>query len=220
MKIGIIGAGYIGRAITDLAISAGHAVMVSNSRKPDTLASMVAFTGATAGTASEAAAFGDIVVLAVPFTARNSLPADALSGKIVVDANNYYPHRDGHIPELVEHQATTSEIIAACLPSSRIVKAFNAILANDLPRDAKPKGASGRRALPIASDDSDAKEIVAAFQDDLGFDVVDAGRLADSWRFERAKPGYCIALDKAGMERALVAAERNVEVEDGSWRGK
>ena len=220
MKVGIIGAGYIGRAVTDLAISAGHSVMVSNSRSPDTLASMVAFSGAAAGTVEEAATFGDIVILAVPFNARNALPVGGLAGKIVVDANNYYPHRDGDIPELVQHQTTTSEMIAACLPSARIVKAFNAILANDLPRDAKPKGTPGRRALPIASDDREAKEIVAAFQDDLGFDVVDAGGLADSWRFERAKPGYCIPLDKSGMERALAAAERGVEVEDGSWRRK
>ena len=218
MKIGIIGAGYIGRAVAELASAAGYEVMISNSRGPDTLSSVAVTTRSRAGTAEEAARFGDIVVIAIPFKNRDQLNPDALAGKIVVDAGNYYPQRDGHIEALDKRQTTTSEITATLLPKSRIVKGFNAILAKDLERDGKPKGTAGRRALPIAGDDDEAKRIVAEFHDKIGFDVVDAGSLADSWRFERAKPGYCIRLDMAGMKSALAAAERDVEVAEGSWR--
>ena len=109
-------------------------------------------------------------------------------------------------------------MIAACLPSAKVVKAFNAILATDLEKDGKPAGATGRRALPIAGDDAAAKKLVAEFQDRIGFDVVDTGGLAESWRFERAKPGYCVPLDRAGMEQAVAAAVRDAEVADGAWR--
>lgn len=218
MKIGIIGAGYIGRAVAELASTAGCEVMISNSRGPDTLSSVAVTTRSQAGTAEDAARFGDVVVVAIPFKNRDQLDPEALAGKIVVDAGNYYPQRDGHIEPLDQRQTTTSEMTAALLPKSRIVKAFNAILAKDLERHGLPKGTPGRRALPIAGDDDEAKRIVAEFHDSIGFDVVDAGSLAESWRFERAKPGYCVRLDVAGMKRALAEAERNVEVAEGSWR--
>jgi len=218
MKIGIVGAGYIGRALAELATTAGHEVMISNSRGPDTLSSVAMATRSTAGTVQEAAAFGDIVFIAIPFKHRDQLNADDYAGKIVGDANNYYPQWEWNIPELDENRTTTSEIIQSLLPKARVVKAFNAILAKDLERDGKPAGTPGRRALPIAGDDAEAKVLVAEFHDSIGYDVVDGGTLADSWRFERAKPGYCVPFDKDGMTAALAAAKRDEEATDGSWR--
>ncbi len=218
MKIGIIGAGFIGRTLAWLGVQHGYEAMVSNSRGPQTLISTACAIHVQIGTVEEAAAFGDIVVVAIPFHARASLPAAALAGKIVVDAMNYYPDRDGAIPELDRRETTTSAMVAALLPGARVVKAFNAILANDLETGGRPTGVPDRRALPIAADDAGAKAAVTAFQEQIGFDAVDAGGLEESWRFERAKPAYCVPFDNAGLKQALAAAERNVDVPEGSWR--
>ena len=217
MKIGIIGAGYIGRALTKHAMAAGHDVMLSNSRGPQTLHSFAAALQCKTGTAQQAAEFGEVVAVAVPFINREQLPVAALTGKTVIDPNNYYPDRDGHIAELDDRSTTTSEIMSRILPHSHVVKAFNAIFAADLEADGKPAGTPGRRALPIAGDNADAKRVVAGLQDSFGFDVVDAGALAESWRFERDKPGYCLPLDVAGWREALAAAERTVEMPVGTW---
>ncbi|ORE96912.1 NAD(P)-binding domain-containing protein [Aurantimonas sp. 22II-16-19i] len=218
MRIGMIGAGFVSQNLAALAIARGHEVMLSNSRDPKTLFSAGATLGCRTGTAEEAAAFGDVVLVAVPLTAFDALPAPALAGKVVMDANNYYPQRDGQIGELDDHTETTSERLARHLPGARIVKAFNAIRAVELPRDAKAAGEAGRRALPIAGDDAEAKRVVMELTDELGYEPFDAGGLAESWRFERAKPAYCAALDRDGLKVALAAAERDVEVPDGSWR--
>lgn len=219
MRIGIIGAGYIGRAVAQLVLAAGHEAMLSNSRGPQTLTSVAAsIRGSQIGTVEEAAAFGEVVLVAVPFTHYRDLSADLLAGKIVLDANNYYPDRDGHIAELDRFETTTSQLLAAHLSKSRVVKVFNAILAQDLLDDGRPANATDRRALPIASQDAQAKLLVTGLLDDIGFDTVDGGALADSWRFERAKPAYCIALNKAELKVALAAARRDVELPHGSWR--
>lgn len=136
----------------------------------------------------------------------------------MLDANNYYPDRDGHIAVLDTFQTTTSRLLAEHLQGATVVKVFNAILAADLLTDARPHGSSERRALPVAADDADAKALVVGLLDELGFDAVDAGGLDESWRFERAKPAYCAPLDKSGLEIALAAAEREVELPLGSWR--
>lgn len=218
MRIGMIGAGFVSQNVARLALAKGHEVMISNSRDPKTLFSVGAALGCRTGTAEEAATFGDVVLVAVPLTAFGALPAQALAGRIVIDANNYYPQRDGEIAELTDHRETTSERLARHLPGARIVKAFNAIRAVELTRDAKAAGEAGRRTLPIAGDDAEAKRIVMELTDELGYEPFDAGGLAESWRFERAKPAYCVPLDRAGLAAALAAAERDVEVPDGSWR--
>lgn len=218
MKIGIIGAGFIGRGLASLAGKSDHEVMISNSRAPRTLGSTAVALRCQVGTAADAAAFGEVVMLAIPFYAIDSLPADALMGKIVVDANNYYPERDGAIAELDRNETTTSEMLARHLTGARVVKAFNAILQRDLEVDCRAAGAPDRRALPIAGDDAQAKQVVTGLLDQFGYDTVDAGPLAEGWRFQRAKPAYCIRLDSEGMKRALAAARRDVEVPHGSWR--
>ena len=218
MKIGIIGAGFIGRAVAKLGVAAGHDVMISNSRGPKSLSSMPSGIGCQIGTVEEAASFGDIVLLAVPFTAYTSIAPQLLAGKILMDANNYYPERDGNIATLDRHETTTSQMTAKHFANARVVKAFNAILAKDLEEDSRPVGAADRRALPIAGDDTGSKATIADLLNHMGFDCVDVGGLKDSWRFERAKPAYCIRLGAANLVKALAAAERDVEVEHGSWR--
>lgn len=219
MKIGMIGAGFIARAVAQRVLAAGHEAMLSNSRGPKTLTSLVAgIRGTQTGTVEEAAAFGDIVLVAIPFEHYRRIPADVLKGKIVLDANNYYPERDGRIEELDRFETTTSRLLAEHLPESTIVKVFNAILANDLLTDGRPHGAPDRRALPIAGDDLAAKQRVADLLDQIGFDSLDGGGLDESWRFERAKPAYCVPLDRDGLKQALAEAQRDVELEQGSWR--
>ncbi|VVD31686.1 NADPH-dependent F420 reductase [Paraburkholderia dioscoreae] len=218
MKMGILGAGFIGRAMATLAKQSGYEVMISNSRGPETLMSTAAAIGCRVGTAREAAAFGDVVVVAVPLRSYPALPAAELEGKIVIDTCNYYPDRDGHIDVLDQYAMTTSELMAGHLHGARLVKAFNAILAKDFETDGTPAGTPHRRALPMAGDDLAAKQVVAGILDQFGFDAVDAGSLSGSWRFERAKPVYCVRLNRAGVLEKLAEAKRDVELPHGSWR--
>lgn len=220
MQIGIVGSGFIGKALANLAVKQSHQVMISNSRGPDSLTGICYEIGCQAGTVEDAVKFGDVVFLAIPLKNIFQLESQIFKSKIVVDANNYYPQRDGQIADLDERRDTTSGLLAKHLPDAKIIKAFNAILAKDLTDDGRPSGAPERRALPIAGDDPDAKNIVGHIVDQFGFDVVDAGPISESWRFERAKPAYCIPLDISGLTAALAKAERNVEVAEGSWRPK
>ncbi|MGY2047908.1 NADPH-dependent F420 reductase [Methylobacterium sp. JK268] len=213
MKLGIIGAGYVGRAVATLAVRAGHEAMLSNSRGPRTLFSLPYATGARVGTVEEAVAFGEVVVVAIPLAAYRAVPVAPLEGRIVIDANNYYPERDGAIPELDRCETTTSELLAAHLPRSRIVKAFNAIPMTDLEQDGRPAGAADRRALPLAGDDAEAKALVAGLYEAFGFDAVDAGPLREGWRFERGTPAYCVRLDRAALVETLAGTRRDVAPE-------
>jgi 8-hydroxy-5-deazaflavin:NADPH oxidoreductase len=190
--IGLIGSGNIGSTVARLAIAAGHEVVLSNSRGPETLAELVAELGpqARAATAEEAAQAGDIVVVTVPLRAYRDVPAAALVGKVVIDTNNYYPERDGVFEELEDGSSTTGELLQEHLAESRVVKGFNNIWFEHLRSLARPAGSADRSALPIAGDDAAAKEAVAELLDSLGFDVVDAGPLAENWRTQRDTPAY------------------------------
>jgi predicted dinucleotide-binding enzyme len=137
----------------------------------------------------------------------------------VLDTSNYYPARDGAINSLDNLEATTSGLVQERLgPRARVVKFFNAIMDVDIPADARSHGTAGRRALPLAGDDAEAKRMAADLIDQFGYDPVDAGSLADSWRFERAMPAYCLPFDVAGLTAALASAQRGLELPDGSWR--
>jgi 8-hydroxy-5-deazaflavin:NADPH oxidoreductase len=206
MKIGIIGAGFIARAVAAVAIKHGHEVMVSNTRGPETLFSLVATVGCKTGTPEAAARFGDIVLVAIPLKAYRTIPIAPLDGKIVLDANNYYPGRDGHIDELDRNEITTSELLARHLPNSKVVKVFNAIKAADIETDGRPGGVLDRRAHPIAGDDAAAKKVVADLLDQFGFDVVDAGPLSEGWRFQKNTPAYCVPMVSRQLQEALAAA--------------
>jgi len=208
--IGFIGSGHIGGTLARLAVEHGHAAVVSNSRGPHTLVDLVAELGdnARAGTADEAAADGDVVVVTVPFKAYRDVPATSLAGKVVVDTNNYYWERDGHVAALDDGATTSAELLAEHLEGARVVKAFNHITSADLGSRGTPAGTPGRRALAIAGDDAEAKAVVAGLIDRWGFDVVDAGPLSEGWRFQRDTPAYGPDLDADGLREALAQATR------------
>lgn len=208
--IGIIGAGNVGAQVARRALATGHPVVIANTRGPDSLAGLIADLGpgARAATPEEAARAGDIVVVAIPINGYPDLPADALAGKVVVDTGNYYPDWNGSVAELDDESTTTSERLQALLPASRVVKALNNLGAADLTAHAQPAGSADRRALAVAGDDADAKARVAALIDSFGFDVVDAGPLAEGWRFQRDLPAYGVRRTAAQMRHALADARR------------
>lgn len=190
--IGLIGSGNIGSTVARLAIEAGHDVVLSNSRGPETLADLVAELGpkARAATAAEAAAAGELVVVTVPLKAYEQVPPEPLRGKVVIDTNNYYPDRDGRFPELDAETSTTSELLQRHLPESKVVKGFNHIFFPHLATLARPAGSADRSALLIAGDDAAAKQTVTRFFDEIGYDTVDAGELSEGWRFQRDTAAY------------------------------
>jgi 8-hydroxy-5-deazaflavin:NADPH oxidoreductase len=208
--IGLIGAGNIGSQVARAAIASGYDVVLSNSRGPETLADLVAELGprSGAGTSEAAAAAGDLVVVAVPLKAIGDIPVEPLVGKVVIDANNYYPRRDGNITALDDDSVTSSELLQARLSGARVVKAFNHIYARQITTDGTPPGTRNRRALAIAGDDPVAKVRVAELIDEFGFDVVDAGPLAESWRIQPGTPGYVQQLSAEQLTAALAAASR------------
>ena len=190
--VGIIGSGMIGGTVARLSVAAGYHVMLSNSRGPETLAELAAELGplATAATAEQAAEAGDLVVVSVPVKAFTDLPLKALAGKTVLDTGNYYPQRDGHIAELDTGALTSSGILQRDLPDSGVVKVFNNIFFKHLLSLARPSGDAERTALPIAGDDPAAKAAVTQYLDSIGYDAVDAGPVAESWRQEPGTPAY------------------------------
>lgn len=190
--LGIIGSGHIGSAVARLAVAADMNVVIANSRGPETLRGLLDELGpqAKAGTVADVAQSADTVVLSIPLKAVADLPEGLLAGHLVIDTSNYYPSRDGSIPELADNSVTTSELVQNLLAGARYVKAFNNILAAHIPALARPVGAADRTALPIAGDDAQAKTEAAEIISRLGFDTVDAGTLAESWRFEPETPAY------------------------------
>jgi len=219
--VGIIGSGMIGGTVARLSVAAGHHVVLSNSRGPETLDELVAELGplATAGTAGQAAEAGDLVLVSVPVKVFGDIPAKPLAGKPVMDTGNYYPQRDGHLAELDTGALTSSGLLQRDLPEAQVVKVFNNIFFRHLGSLARPHGAADRSALPIAGDSAAAKAAVAAFLDSIGYDAVDAGSLADSWRQEAGTPVYATPYgpfsDQAGtpagaaqIHTALVGALR------------
>ncbi|WP_434992025.1 NADPH-dependent F420 reductase [Arthrobacter sp. Ld5] len=212
--IGFIGSGHIGSQLARLAVANGYRVIMSNSRGPETLQDLVAELGdaARAGTAEDAAKDGDVVVVTVPLKSVDAVPVEPLAGKLVIDTCNYYPERDGRIEELEDETTTTSGLVQRHLPGSSVVKVFNNIHFAQLTTDGTPAGTPGRRALPIAGDDSDAKQAVVGLLDEFGFDAVDAGALAEGWRFQRDTPAYGAVLDADGLREALGRARRYADM--------
>ena len=190
--VGIIGSGNIGVTVARLSIGTGYQVVLSNSRGPETLADTVAELGprASAATSQEAAAAGDIVVVSVPVSAFAELPAAALAGKTVIDSCNYGPERDGQIPDLDDKSVTSSELLQRYLPEAQVVKAFNNIFYKHLLSLARPVGAADRSSLPVAGDSRSANSAATEFIESIGYDVIDAGSLEDSWRQATGTPAW------------------------------
>ena len=189
---GFIGSGNIGSTVAKLAVLAGHDVVMSNSRGPETLSDLVAELGprARAATAEEAAAAGDLVVVTIPLKNYTDVPVEPLRGKVVIDTMNYYPQRDGQVAELDTESTTTSELLQAHLPESKVVKAFNNIFSGHLATLGRTEGDPQRSALAIAGDDPDAKQVVTDALNAIGYDVVDLGPLAEGWRTQRDTAAY------------------------------
>jgi predicted dinucleotide-binding enzyme len=184
-------------------------VVISNSRGPETLTDLVSELGprARAGTTGEAAAAGDLVAVAIPLRAIGDVPAEPLVGKTVIDANNYYPRRDGNIAALDDDSLTSSELVQSQLPGAHIIKAFNHIYARQITTDGTPPGTRNRRALAIAGDNTAAKAQVAELIDGFGFDVTDVGPLAESWRIQPGTPGYVQRMNAEELTAALASAK-------------
>ncbi|OZD18238.1 NADP oxidoreductase [Rhodococcus sp. 06-156-3C] len=216
MKIGIIGAGFIGGTLTRRLTQLGHEVRVSNSRDPQTLAELAAETGARAVWAKDAAEDADLVVVSIPQKNTPDLPKGTLSarkpGAPVIETNNYYPQqRDGKIAAIEDGQpesAWVSELLGV-----PVYKVFNGIHWKHLLERGTEAGTEGRIALPIAGDDEDGKKIVSAIVDELGFDPVDAGTIAESWRQQPGTPSYGkdFTAPKLTVALAVATPERTAE---------
>jgi 8-hydroxy-5-deazaflavin:NADPH oxidoreductase len=210
MKIGIIGAGQIGGALTRRLTQLGHEVFVANSRGPSSLAGLAKETRAKAVTDREAARAGQVVVVTIPEAKIRDLPKNFFEGVpsdvVVIDTGNYYPReRDGRIDE-IEAGMTESRWVATQL-GRPVVKAFNTMNYKKLLELGRPPG-PGRLALPVAGDDARAKRVVMQLVNELGFDAVDDGGLDDSWRQQPGTPVYDKVLDSAGVRRALAEATK------------
>ena len=204
MRIGIIGSGNIGGTLTRRLSRLGHEVRVANTRGPASLAELAAETGATAATPEDAIAGAELIVLAVPLHAVPGLPD--LGATPVVDANNYYPGRDGRIAAIDGGTASSRWVSDQIGGGARVVKAFNTIQSGHLLEHGRPAGEPGRIALPVAADDAEAKEVVMGLVEALGFDAVDGGGLDDSRRQEPGTAVYGADLDADATRAALAAA--------------
>jgi len=209
MEIGIIGAGHIGGTLTRRLAELGHVVRVSNSRAPETLADLAAETGATAVWAREAAADADLVIVSIPeknvVNLEPGIVAGAKSGAPVIETNNYYPReRDGLIAAI--EAGTPESVWVSEQLGVPVFKVFNGIFWKHLLEGGLPRGTAGRIALPIAGDDTTGKQIVSDLVDQLGFDPIDGGTLAESWRQQPGTPVYGADLDAEAAIQALAAA--------------
>ncbi|TNC48543.1 3-hydroxyisobutyrate dehydrogenase [Rubellimicrobium rubrum] len=210
MKIGIIGAGQIGGQLARTLAAAGHEVRLANSRGPESLQDTVRGTSIHAATPGEAGQDAEVIILSVPFAKMpglSGLLAGVPQGAVVIDTSNYYPARDGHIGEVDE--GTPETAWASAQVGRPLIKAWNALLAQTLANSGAESGAPGRIAIPIAGDDPAAKRIAVELVDLTGFDTVDAGPLAQSWRFQPGTPAYCTELGLEDLRAALAAADRD-----------
>jgi hypothetical protein len=208
MKIGIIGAGHIGGALVRRLTRLGHDVSVANSRGPASLGALASATGAKAVTVQDAVRDKDLVVVTIPEKSVAALPkvlfAAARPDTVVIDTGNYYPQRDGRIEE-IERGTTESRWVSKQL-GRPVVKVFNNIYAQHLLDHGKAAGAPGRIALPVAGDDTKAKDMVIRLLDALGFDGVDAGTIDESWRQQPGTPVYGTDHDAQGVRDDLAKA--------------
>jgi 8-hydroxy-5-deazaflavin:NADPH oxidoreductase len=207
--IGIIGSGHVGSSLAKAAITHGYDVVLSGSGKPDGIKALAGELGpeARAATAGEAAEAGDFAIVATPIAAVGSIPVEPLRSKVVIATINYFPQRDEHIAEIEDGTITVPGVLQRHLPDSRVVRAFSMLDAADMSGDGHPKGDPSRRAIAIAGDDLAAKRLVAGLIDEFGFDVVDLGDLAESWRVDPGQKGF-VTRQTADELRANAAAAR------------
>ena len=213
MRIGIIGSGRIGATVAHLLVCAGHEVAIANSRGPQSLSGLIGDLGGVAACAATsvdgAAAFGPAVLVAIPLHAVTTLAPAAFDGKVVIDATNYYPGRDGDIAALDDDSRTSSELLAAHLPGARVVKAFNTMFFETLAGEGMPDSPRRQRlALFVAADDRAARQLVSGLIEEVGFAAIDTGALADSRIQQPGGAVYNRPLNGAEAEVVLAAARR------------
>ncbi len=212
MKISVIGAGSMGMTLGRHLSRLGHRVSIANSRGPQSLRVPAAEIGAVPGSLDDGVNFGDVVIIAIPTKAVANLPRALFSNlprsTVVIDIGNYHPElRDGRI-DAIDRGLLDSQWVAQQI-GHPVIKAFNTIFAKSLLERGLPRGTAGRVALPVAGDALDTKAVVIGLVDDLGFDPIDNGDLANSWRQQPGTPAYCRDLDAAALQRALATAERS-----------
>jgi 8-hydroxy-5-deazaflavin:NADPH oxidoreductase len=208
--IGFIGSGKVGSSIAKAAIAHGYDVVLSNSQGPDSIATLVAGLGprASAATPAQAAARGDFAVVAIPLTSVDQVPVEPLAGKVVIATINYFPDRLGHVAAIDDGSTTAPGVLQAHLPDSKVVRAFSMIDAADMSGDGHPRGDPKRRALALAGDDPDARQLVANLYDELGFDAVDLGSLSESWRVDAGQPAFVVRQNLAELQANVARARR------------
>ena len=210
--VGFIGSGRIGGTVARLSVAAGHTVVLSNSRGPDTLEDLVAELGpmARACPPADAAEAGDLVVVATPLAAVRHVPVQPVVDKAVLDANNYYAPRDGHIADLDSGQITSSELLQRHLPGASVVKVFNNIFYQHLLHLARASSDPARSYLPIAGDNAQATAAVTQFLDSIGYGAVNYGPLAESWRQQPGQPVYGTVYGPTDDELGHPAGENTI----------
>jgi 8-hydroxy-5-deazaflavin:NADPH oxidoreductase len=208
--IGIIGSGHVGQNIAKAAIAHGYDVVLSNNQGPGSLAGVVEELGphARAATPAEAAAGGDFAVVAIPIATIDQVPVEPLEGKVVLCTINYFPGRLGHIPEIDNGSTTAPGLLQAHLPKSQVVRAFSMIDAADMSGDGHPEGDPKRRALALAGDDPEAKELVAHLYNQFGFDSLDIGALDESWRVDAGQKAFVTHQNLAQLKENVANARR------------
>jgi 8-hydroxy-5-deazaflavin:NADPH oxidoreductase len=208
--IGIIGSGHVGSNLAQAAIAHGYDVVLSGSGQPAALSALVGQLGpqARAGTPAEAAEAGQFVIVATPISAVESVPVEPLRGKVVIATINYFPQRDGHIAAIDDGTITVPGVLQSHLPDSKVVRAFSMLDAADMSGDGHPQGDPKRRAIAIAGDDAAAKQLVSSLADEFGFDVVDLGGLAESWRVDPGQKGFVTRQTAAELRANAAAARR------------
>jgi 8-hydroxy-5-deazaflavin:NADPH oxidoreductase len=208
--IGIIGSGHVGSNLAQAAIAHGYDVVLSNSQGPDSLTGLVKELGpqARAATPAEAAADGDFAIVAIPIATIDQVPVEPLAGKVVIATINYFPGRPGHVAEIDNGTTTAPGLLQAHLPTSKVVRAFSMIDAADMSGDGHPEGDPKRRALALAGDDPAARKLVAGLYNEFGFDAVDIGGLAESWRVDAGQPAFVTRQNIAELKANVANAKR------------
>jgi predicted dinucleotide-binding enzyme len=222
MNIGILGIGFVGAPLAKHLVAAGHQVKVTNTRPPDELARMARELGAAPATLPEVGQDVDVLVSSLNFKVLadlpqelkdlfQSLPADV----IVADTGNYMPFRDGKIEAL--EQGQVEGLWVAEQLGRPIIRFLNNLLAETITDGGTPPGTPGRIAVALAGDDARAKQVLSTLCNDIGFDAVDAGSLADSWRQQPGTPAYCTELTVPELTEALALANKDVSPQERDW---